>query len=231
MNIISGGDFLKHRRKRYRSNKSKSVFGAFVLAVVVILFIISLIRLEKAVRPTAELQAQQIARNSTNRIISETVSQYIAENECSYSNFSAILYDSSGRVASVEALTQNINRVQSELSAEINKQLINSRKASAEIPLGNLSGSYLLTGKGPKVKVKVCPIGTAVVKLKGSFDSAGINQTQHRIYAEISADISSSTAIYNFETEAEFEYLIAETIIVGDVPDYTVKAWSENYHE
>lgn len=223
--------FLKHRRKRYHSYKNKSVFGAFVLAVVVILFIMSLIRLEKAVRPVAELQAKQISRNTANQIISETISQYIKENECSYSNFSTILYDSNGRVASVEALTQNINRVQSELSSEINKQLISSRKASAEIPLGTLSGSYLLAGKGPKVKVKICPVGTADVKLKGTFDSAGINQTMHRIYAEISADISSSAAIYNFESETEFEYLIAETVIVGDVPDYTVKAWSENYQE
>lgn len=226
---MNGGDFLKHRRKRYRSNKS--IFGAFVLAVVVILFIVALIRLEKAVRPAAELQAEQISRNTANRIISETVSRYINENECSYSNFSAILYDSSGRVASVEALTQNINRVQSELSAEINDRLVNSKTATAEIPLGTLSGSYLLAGKGPKVKVKICPVGTADVKLKGTFDSAGINQTMHRIYAEISADISSSAAIYNFETETEFEYLIAETVIVGDVPDYTVKAWSESFRE
>lgn len=193
---------------------------------IIIILLISVLRMEKAVRPMAEMQSKHTARLTANKIISETVADYISENKYTYSDFAVVLYDNSGRTASIEALSENINRVQSELTSEINNNLAESGEASAKISLGSLSGSYLLSGRGPKVKIKICPTGDATVTLKSSFDSAGINQTRHRIYAEISADFISSIPLYSFETEENFELLLAETIIVGDVPEYAVKAWN-----
>ena len=148
-------------------------------------------------------------------------SDIIEKNEYTYSDFAAVLYDENGRASSVEALTVNINRVQAELSEEINRRFAENSDADAKIAMGSLSGSYLLSGRGPMISVRVCPVGKASVSLKSTFDSAGINQTRHRIYAEISMELISSLPIYSFETTENFELLIAETIIVGDVPDFS----------
>ena len=213
-------------RRKYRKKRRFRAVAIIILFSIIIVLLISVLRMEKAVRPMAEMQSKQTARLTANKIISETVADYISENKYTYSDFAVVLYDNSGRTASIEALSENINRVQSELTYEINNNLAESGNASAKISLGSLSGSYLLSGRGPEVKINICPAGDASVKLKSSFDSAGINQTRHRIYAEISADFISSIPLYRFETEENFELLLAETIIVGDVPDYAVKAWS-----
>lgn len=211
--------------KRYRRKNRRSLIVLTVTVIAVLLIAVA-VRIETAVRVSAEIQAEQVARHSANSIITETVSDYIAENEYTYGDFATVVYGSDSRAVSIEALSGNINRVQSELAEEINKRLSDNKKTSAEIAVGSLSGSYLLAGRGNSIKVRICPVGDAEVKLKSSFDSVGNNQTRHRIYAEISANLISSIPLYSFETSENFEFLIAETIIVGDVPDYAVKAWS-----
>lgn len=213
-------------RRKKKKIHIRCIFGSFMFITIIILLIISFIKLDKAVRPSAQMQAEKISKHTAYEIITKAVSCYIAENEYTYNNFSTVVYDEYGDVSSIEALSGNINRIQSELAAEINEKLSTSGKTQAEIPLGNISGSYLLADKGPVIRIGICPVGTAEVKLVSSFDTAGINQTRHRIYAEISADMSSSFPLYSFDTSAQFQYLIAETVIMGDVPDYSVKAWN-----
>ena len=186
---------------------------------LILLVMVSAVRCEKAARPSAELQAEHAAKLTANRVIGQAVNDYLNENEYCYSDFAAVLCDETGRPAAVEALTFNINRIQSDLTVLINDRLADERNATAEIAAGTLTGSYLLTGRGPRVKVRVCPTGEATVELKSEFDSAGINQTRHRIYAVIAADLVSSVPFFSFETNEEFRFLIAETVIVGEVPD------------
>lgn len=215
------------KRRTRKKPQIRCVIGGLIFVSVIILLTFSFIKLDKAVRPSAQMQAEQLSEHTAYQIITDTVSRYIAESDCTYSKFSTIVYDEYGNVSSVEALAENINFIQSELTSEINENLHISGKTQAEIPLGNISGSYLLADKGPVIKIGICPVGTAEVKLVSTFDTAGINQTRHRIYAEISADMASSFPLYSFETKVKFDYLIAETIIIGDVPDYSVRAWAE----
>ena len=97
-------------RKCHKKNKRFVIILAIIC--VAILLIVIAIRLETAVRPSAEIQAEQVARHSANKIITETVSDYIAENEYTYGDFANIVYDENGRTSSIEALSGNINRVQ-----------------------------------------------------------------------------------------------------------------------
>lgn len=207
--------------KRHHIRKRKNFAKTLIVIAIVIFAAAFLIRLEFSVRKSAGIQAENAARLAADRIIAESVSDIIEKNEYTYSDFAAVLYDESGRAASVEALTVNINRVQAELSEEINRRFAENTDATAKIAMGSLSGSYLLSGRGPMIKIQVCPVGKATVSLKSTFDSAGINQTRHRIYAEVSAELISSLPIYSFETTENFELLIAETIIVGDVPEFS----------
>lgn len=213
-------------RRKKKKIQIRRIFCLIAVISIIILLFDSFIKLDRAVRPSAQMQAEKLSKHTAYEIITEAVSCYIAENEYTYSNFSTVVYDEYGNVSSIEALSGNINRIQSELTSDINEKLYTSGKTQAEIPLGNISGSYLLADKGPVIRVGICPVGTAEVKLVSTFDTAGINQTRHRIYAEISADMSSSFPLYSFDTNAQFQYLIAETVIMGDVPDYSVRAWN-----
>lgn len=202
------------RRKR-KCPRIRGIIGLMFFVLIVFLLISAFIRLDKAVKPVAQMQAEHLAKHMANQVITEEVSRYIAENECTYTDFSAVVYDESGEVASVETLTGNINRIQAELAAIINERLAGTR-TSAEIPLGTLSGSALLADKGPRLRVTVKPLGMVQVNLISNFESAGVNRTRHSIYARITADMASSSALFSVNTAVSFDYLITDTIIGGE---------------
>jgi len=172
------------------------------------------------------MRAEHFAEASANEMIGRAVAEYLSENRYTYGDFAAVLYDENGSAVSVESVPCNINKVQSELTMRINEALSSSNDKTERIPLGSLTGSYILVGKGPDLKLKVCPAGSADVKLTSSFDSAGVNQTRHRISAVVTADLRSSVPLYSFSTTVTFEFLLAENIIVGGVPYMSRYAWN-----
>ncbi|MBR2333972.1 MAG: sporulation protein YunB [Clostridia bacterium] len=63
------------------------------------------------------------------------------------------------------------------------------------------------------------PIGTANCDFVSSFVSAGINQTVHRIYIDVYADINVITPIADPTISVKAEVLVCENLIVGKIPD------------
>lgn len=214
------------RLKRKNRVKLKRVLVLAVIAAVIALFI----RTDRAVRPVAAMQAEHFAEITANEIIESAVSEYLEENRFTYSDFAAVLYDEKGNTVSVESIPYNINKVQSEIGLLINENLKKNGKKYTEIPLGSLTNSYLLTGKGPHLRLRVCPVGAAETRLKSDFSSAGINQTRHRISAVISVKMTSSVPLYSFDKELSFEFLLAENILMGNVPDLTPYTLNTGYN-
>lgn len=209
------------RRKLKKRSMNIKVFLIIFVFIIILFFLIRLI--EKNIAPTAIRQGEYYSGLMANRIINKAVSDYLKENEYNYNNFSTVLYDESGTPVSIETISYNVNKVQSELAVRIADEFSANRNIKTKIPVGSLTDSYLLAGKGISVPLNICSVGNVEVILKSEFTSAGINQTCHRISALISADIHSAIPLYSFSSEADFEFLIAENIIVGGVPDYKVK--------
>ena len=76
-----------------------------------------------------------------------------------------------------------------------------------------------MSGRGPEIEIKIVPIGNVKAVTKSKFSSAGVNQTLHQITTEI--DINAMAIIPGFSTEitVHTEYILAETMIVGTVPN------------
>lgn len=214
-------------RRRRKKLSSRAKLGAILFAVILALLTAAVLSAEKAVKSAAVMQAEYFSRLTANKIISSAVSDYLDENRYTYNDFAAVLYDEEGEAASIEAVTYNINKVQAELTLHINNEFEKSCNASAEIPLGSLTDSYLFAGKGPHISLRICPVRDAAVSLTSSFTSAGMNQTCHRISAMVTVDINSSIPLYSFDTQTSFEFLLAENIIVGEVPERALSVWSE----
>lgn len=215
---------MRRRRKKF---SSRAKLGAILFAVILVLLTAALLSAEKAVKSAAVMQAEYFSRLTANKIISSAVSDYLDENRYTYNDFAAVLYDEEGKAVSIEAVTYNINKIQAELTMQINNEFEKSGNTSAEIPLGSLTDSYLLAGKGPHISLRICPVRDASVRLTSSFTSAGMNQTCHRISAMVTVDINSSIPLYSFDTQTSFEFLLAESVIVGEVPERALSVWSE----
>lgn len=208
---------MKRKTKLRKKSIHRKIALIFVFAVISVFILSSMI--EKKIRPYAVLQAEHFANKTANEIIEHSVSEYLKQNKFTYNDFAAVLYDDKKKIASIETIPYTINKTQSELTMLINKELEESGKRTAKIALGSLTSSFLLTGKGPKINIRVSPIGIADVRLKSDFSEAGINQTRHRISAIVSVKMTSSVPLYSFETVSDFEFILAENILIGDVPN------------
>ena len=200
-------------KKKKKSRRNKLLFAILFMLLFFILF-----RLERAVKPVISIQAEQYSKMTASEIIDEAVSDYLSKNKYTYNDFSKVLYDENGKAVSIEAVTYTINKAQSELNTSVSNKIKKIGENSVDLYLGSLSDSYLLVGKGPKLKLKICPVGSAEISINSELSSVGINQTKHRISAEIELEMSSSTPLYSFKTKTKFEFILAETVIFGEVP-------------
>ena len=87
------------------------------------------------------------------------------------------------------------------------------------IPIGNLLGSNLLLGRGPKVPVKIIMLTSSYSDFRNELEAVGINQVKHQIILEVRVQIDVLLPWEVQSTEVVSEVLIAETVLVGKVPD------------
>lgn len=84
---------------------------------------------------------------------------------------------------------------------------------------GSFTGFKLLSGSGPGIKIRISTIGNVKTDLKSEFISQGINQTLHRIYLQVNCQVSILTPFNNITQDITNQVLIAENVIVGNIPE------------
>ena len=112
-----------------------------------------------------------------------------------------------------------VNQITSDVALKIQEELNKVETDDIYIRLGSFTGSKLLAGRGPKVKFKISTIGNVETDLKSEFSSAGINQTLHRVYLEVKCRVVILTPFDEVEEIITNQVLIAEAVIVGNVPN------------
>lgn len=80
-------------------------------------------------------------------------------------------------------------------------------------------GSKFFSGLGPDIQIKMMTDGTVETELKSEFKDAGINQTLHRIYLEVRCKVSILTPYDTIEETIKNQVLLAEGVIIGNIPD------------
>lgn len=61
-------------------------------------------------------------------------------------------------------------------------------------------------------------VGNVETELISQFSQAGINQTLHRIYLNVSCKVTILTPFDSIEENINNQVLLAEAVILGDVP-------------
>ncbi len=200
--------------ERQRSFKMLLMLTAFITAAVIIL-----IWIDRLIRPTLKTICEDECRAFTSTLIGKSIQRTLEENPYDYSDFSEILHDENGNIKAVETLTGNINRLQTTLLTDLNEALDESRDTEISISLGTASGVWIFAGRGPSVPMRFLPIGSAEVELVSTLESAGINQTCHKIAAEVTVHVAGAVPFCRTESYVKYEYILVQTILVGDVPN------------
>ena len=166
--------------------------------------------------------SSQIAVSDASDIVTVQINNAIADimAEQDYSGDYFVSFEKSA-TGEVTAISSNMARINA-LSAKILDRIVgatDTHMLTVNIPVGNLTGVSILMGRGPKVPVKIITMTSSRVEFNNSIITAGINQTKHQINLEVIVDIDILVPWGTESTQVVTEVLIADTIVVGRVPD------------
>lgn len=140
-------------------------------------------------------------------------------NKYQYEELYTIEKDSAGNIVIIRSNVVPINNMISDLTEAIQNRFNEMEETVIKIPIGNLFGTYYFSGVGPSIPAKVAMTGTLDTEVKSEFIAKGINQTLHRIYVNFECYVQIITPIKNFKKKITNQVIIAEHVIVGNIPD------------
>ena len=190
-----------------------ALIKVFIILVVEILIARNIVN---AINPIVKRQCSNRAK-SIATIISNEQATVVME-KYNYEDLAVVIKDDDGKIQMIKLNIIPVNEIISEVAVAIQQELNSVENADFGIRLGSFTGINLLSGSGPYVRVKMSTIGNIETELKSEFKTAGINQTLHQIYLDISCDVSILTPFSATTEQIKNQILIAESIIVGEIP-------------
>ena len=216
---IKQNRFRKKIKKRYK-------FLIFLLFLFVLLFGI-LKYAETRLQPIVRSMAIETSRSIGARVISEAINEEVESGNISYGDLISFEKDNSGNIAALKTDIIMINRLKSKLSVVILDKLLNIDNIDVYIPVGHLINGEFLAGRGPKLEIKILPVGSVSTDISNVFTSSGINQTRHQIMLDVRVTLTSIMTFATESTDIAMSICIAETVIIGSVPDTYLQAGNE----
>lgn len=194
---------------------NKTLVVCLVIATFSMGFTYFYVRIRPMVTALAQERSAQMITTAINQVIHEAMQS----NPVGYEQLMQVQTDESGRVQAIYANTKEINFLKSSLAIEIQGKIESLEEAEVTVPFGALLGSQLFSGMGPMIPVRLIPMGYALVDFESSFSEAGINQTKHQIDITVHASFGMILATGSSNIEVDTSVPVAQTIIVGDVPE------------
>lgn len=207
---------MKSRRKSISALAAKLLF-LLIFSFILFTFIkIYNDGFKPILNEIASYRAEQLSVLAVNRGIIEVLS----DTEIRYEDIVTITRKEDGTLTSLTVNLFKINELKSRFTVAINKIINEKESAKIYIPFGNITGVELFSGMGPVIPVELRQSGSTLIDFENTFTDAGVNQTRHTVLLKITSKISMlmPNNLYG-GTETVTSVPIAESIIVGDVPD------------
>ena len=141
-----------------------------------------------------------------------------------YNNLIKISYNNDGDITMINSNSFMVNQISTAIIEKTQQNLNLMGEQGIKIPLGNFSGITFLSNLGPNITIRMTPIGSTQTKIKSNFTSKGINQTLHSLFLNIICEIKVILPIKSINLKIENEVLIAESVIVGKIPNTYLSA-------
>lgn len=200
------------RRRRHRARRA---VGALLIVVTLL---VCAVGVDSRLRPLVQSYGQMSARRSAMLAVHTGVERVLSTQDTAYRNFITIERDVGGRVLSAETDVAAVNRMKAAVSNAVMEELAARETQTVRLPLGNLLGGSFFTGRGPFLPVTVHTSGTVITTLSGEFTDAGINQTNHSLYLDMTVMMTAALPMERVHVELTTRFLVCETVLVGEVP-------------
>ena len=168
--------------------------------------------------PIVEKMSEALCRNYATRIINESVQEVMLTQVGEKDEIVHFQKNEAGEIVSLSTNTRQVNLIKSYVSLEVEKRIAEG-KSVLQIPLGNILGMKTLSGRGPKIKVRLTPVRSVVSDISSLFSESGINQTWHKVFLKVELDVGMMVLSRPLDCRVSDTVVICENIIVGKVPD------------
>lgn len=201
----------------YKEKNIKKYSKITKITIVVIIAICTATMVINGLNPILDIQCKTMAKSIATKICNEQAT--IVMNKYKYDDLCKITKDGNGNISLISANVVTVNGIASDVAVKIQEELNNNNNGRFYIPFGSFTGSRLLSGRGPKIEIKMSTVGNVETDLKSEFISKGINQTLHKVYLQVSCNVIVLTPFNSIEEKIVNQVLLAEAVIVGITPN------------
>ena len=216
-----GSDIIKGRRRFRRLYLNRKFKILLIVFIFLIIFNILFFYYDKIVTSTILESSDAVARAKVTEIINGVILEEFSK-DFNYNEIVNVEKDNQGTITMIKADTMKMNKIASEIALSSQKKISNDSGIVVDIPVSYILKSTILSFYGPKITIKMQPIGFIETKYTSDFESAGINQTRHKIYVQVKSNIRVFIPLKSKEIQVVNEVPVSETIIVGKVPSTAI---------
>lgn len=195
----------------------------FLLLIMAMLFLMLRSRYRDVIQDLAEVQV----KNATSDLTNDAIAEQIANGVIQYDRIVYFEKDLDGRITALKTNISEVNRLKTDILNIINDKILTMDTSDLGVPLGSLFLSELLSGRGPAIPVHILSIRNSDATFLSNFTQAGINQTLHQLTMLVSVDVAILILGQTDTFTVASEVVIAETVIVGDVPNTYLQTGGE----
>ena len=199
-----------------------------IIIISIMAFILSaFLLIDWGIKPTiiamSEAKVEYIAVLAMNNAVSQILGSNIK-----YTDLTDVLTDKDGKITMIQYNTILINTLARETSTLAQNEIRSLGAEGISVPLGSITKSKILSGRGPNINVKIIPVGSVSTDFTDEFKQAGINQTRHKIFLTLKTQVRIVVPLGSDIIDVSTRVPIAETNVVGDVPDSYVNVDNED---
>lgn len=215
------------RRYMHRPLSWKNKLLLWIAALGLCVLTLALVAMSH-LRPILTSLATARVANTVTRVVSAAVNETVYAGGVDYDSLISLEKGNDGRIVAVKSNMAAFNRLQSAILTDVLERMADVDTRELSIPAGTLTGSPLLAGRGPLIRVKMQSVGAPSAHFENEFTDAGINQTRHRILLVVDVSVGILLPGFSTGTRVSNEFNVAETVIVGSVPESYTYFHSDN---
>lgn len=172
-------------------------------------------RLLPAIKEAATDRAESVIRSEIVTAVEECLRAEAME----YSDFVTMDTDGNGVLLALSARPAESSRFRRLVTDCISASLSTLPSNALEIPLGDLADNVLLSGIGPRMRVKVRSVEAVEADYSGSFTEVGTDRTRHRICLDVTAAVHLLIPWEIISVTVTEQVCVAESVIFGTLPN------------
>lgn len=201
----------KHNKKYFKK------YLIMFIVIIIPLFLSFIYCFDKIIAPTVLLVADSEMRAKTLDVINKNIAEVYVE-RFNYEDLIQIEKDDAGNIDMLKANTIRLNELATEVAIKSQEDIKEIGSIGVKMPIGYITKNNIMSYWGPSITVKMEPIGRVEVDYDSIFESAGINQTRHKILVNVKTNLKIILPLQYKEVEVVNKIPVSDTVIVGDIP-------------